>query len=161
MTDEHAPHNDEVVISLLRHALGTLPNPVEPSDHPPQSVLDGAVWIHDWLNMEADLAELTFDSTSDSELAGVRADGALRELTFVSGQHTIEIEIEPGPRTVVVSGTVAPATPGVMQLVIGGQVFADDLDATGSFEVRGVARGTVLAFIEMPEGKIRLGSFEV
>ncbi|MEM7339767.1 MAG: hypothetical protein AAF467_14025 [Actinomycetota bacterium] len=161
MTATPSASNDDVVISLLREALQTLPEPADPSDHPPQSVIDGAVWVHDWLNMEADLAELTFDSTSGQELAGIRSDGALRELTFVSGQHTIEVEIQPGPRTVVVSGTVEPATPGVMQLVVGGQVFADDLDSSGSFEVSGVARGTVLAFIEMPGGKIRLGSFEV
>ncbi|MCP3988174.1 MAG: hypothetical protein GY724_03805 [Actinomycetia bacterium] len=161
VTTEHPNANDDMAISLLREALQALPMVIDPSEHPPATVIDGATWVHDWLNMEAELAELTFDSTADLGLAGVRSDGTLRELTFVSGQHTVEIEIESAGRTVIISGAVEPPTPGAMQLVVGGQVYADNLDSAGSFEVNGVARGTVLAFIETPSSKIRLGSFEV
>ena len=30
----------------------------DPADVPPPSVVEGARWVHDWLNMDAELAEL-------------------------------------------------------------------------------------------------------
>ena len=154
------PHDD--TLDLLRRSLGTAPVDLIPADTtPPESVLDGARWVHDWLNMDAELAELTFDSTENTELAGIRATGSLRELTFVSGEHTIEIEIEPGRRTVDVSGRIDPSVAGSVQLVVGGEIFAGDIDASGAFTIDGLERGTVLAFVETQQGKIRLGAFEI
>ena len=163
MTNDGATANaDDHMLDLLRRSLESVPLDLLPADAaPPESVLDGARWVHDWLNMDAELAELTFDSTENVELAGVRATGSLRELTFVSGEHTIDIEIEPGRRTVDVSGTIAPPVAGTVQLVVGGEVFAGDVDESGGFAIQGLARGTALAFVETAAGKIRLGAFEV
>ncbi len=164
MTTERptAPTDDDAVAGLLTDALGALPDRIVPADDPvPRSVLDGALWVHDWLNMEAELAELTFDSAEDRELAGVRASGSLRELTFVTDDHTLDLEIEPGPRTAIVSGTIDPPTSGSVQLVVGGEVFTAEIDAHGAYAVRDVAFGTVLAFVETPTGRIRLGAFEI
>ncbi len=163
MTDHGAPANaHDHTLDLLRRSLATAPLDLIPADTtPPDSVLDGARWVHDWLNMDAELAELTFDSTENVELAGIRATGSLRELTFVSGEHTIEIEIEPGRRTVGVSGTIDPSVAGSMQLVVGGEVFAGEIDESGGFMIDGVERGTALAFVETQRGKIRLGAFEI
>lgn len=162
-TDEFDPLDpDEVdTLDLLRRALATLPGEVAPDEEPPASVLDGAGWVHDWLTMEAELAELTFDSTEDRELAGVRTLGALRELTFVSGSTTIEIEIEPGARYVEVSGTITPPVHGRVQLVVGGELFNGEVADDGTFAVHAVPHGTALAMIDTPMGKIRLGSFEL
>lgn len=156
-------NRDDDLIDALRRALNALPaQGVDPTEEPPASVLAGAAWVHDWRNMDGALAELTYDSSHQPELAGVRsATGALRELTFVSGNHTIEVEIEPGPRTATVSGTVDPPGAGSMQLLVGGEVFASDLDETGAFLIEGVAHGTVLAYVDIDKGRIRLGSFEI
>lgn len=156
-----APTDDELVV-LVRQSLGSLPQPVAPADDPvPASVLDGALWVHEWLNMDAELAELTFDSADDRRLAGVRSAGSLRELTFVTDTYTLDVEIEPGPRTVVVSGTIDPPVAGSVQLVVGGEVFAAEIDDHGAYVIRDVTPGTVLAFVETPDGKIRLGAFEI
>ncbi len=162
MIPRQMPTDDDDLIALLRQSLEAIPETVEPTADPvPASVVDGAKWIHEWLNMDAELAELTFDSNNDLELAGTRSFGSLRELTFVSGDYTVELEIQPGARSVEVSGTIEPVVAGSMQLVIGGEIFGSDIDATGSFHIENVARGTVLAFVELPGRKIRLGSFEV
>lgn len=153
---------DEVdLVETLRRALDAFPDRSLDIAEPPASVIEGAKWVHEWRNMDAELAELTFDSTEGLELAGFRSTGSLRELTFVSGQHSIEIEIEPGPRTVTLHGTVEPPVVGSMQIVVGGEVFTGELDESGAFTIEGVAPGTVLAFVDTPGGKIRLGSFEV
>lgn len=162
MSSEHNPDNDQQLLDLLRHSLGALAEDRLPLDDlPPDSVLDGARWLHDWHNMESELALLTFDSTQGIELAGVRSNGALRELTFVTDTYTIELEIEPGPRTTTVYGAIEPPVSGKMQLLVAGHVFGSEIDRDGSFEISEVASGTVLAFVEVPAGKIRLGSFEL
>ena len=163
MTDHRTPAEvDDETLDLLRKALSAAPLDYIPADtEPPESVLDGARWVHEWLNLDAELAEITFDSTEDFELAGVRATGSLRELTFVSGEYTIDIEIEPGRRTVDVSGTIDPPIEGSVQLVVGGEVFAGDFDAAGAFSIEGLAPGTALPFVETQDGKIRLAAFEI
>ncbi len=154
--------DDDVLADLLSDSLATLPDGGPPVDDPvPASVRSGALWVHEWLNMDAELAELTFDSAEGRELAGVRSAGSLRELTFVADGYTLELEIEPGPRTALVSGTIDPAADGSVQLVVGGEVFAADIDQHGAYSVHDVAFGTVLAFVETPRGKIRLGAFEI
>lgn len=168
MTGHHpADHgldsDDREMVDLLRRALATLPSDVLPSGdeaEPPPAVIDGAAWVHDWLTMEAELAELTFDSVDELELAGVRSTAALRELTFVSDAFTIEIEIEPGARTVEVSGTITPPVAGRLQLVVGGEIYAGEI-VDGAFAITALPHGTVLALVDTAQGKIRLGSFEV
>lgn len=162
MTIDPTDLGDDEILNLLRRSLGGLAvaRPYE-DDRLPDSVLEGAKWVHEWLNMEAELAELTFDSSDNLELAGARSMGPLRELTFVSGHLTIELEIEPGGRTVEISGTIDPPVAGKMQVVVGGEVFGAAIGPDGSFAISGVANGTVLAFVDTPTGKIRLGSFEV
>jgi hypothetical protein len=148
-------------LDILRQVLALLPVDLVPAQaDPPPSLLAGAEWVQDWSTMDAELADLTYDSSVDLELTA-RAGGGLRELTFVSGGRTIEMEIGPEARHVTVNGTVRPPVGGSVQLLVSGELFAADLDASGAFEVRDVPYGTVLAFIDTPEGKIRLGVFEV
>ena len=168
MNDEHTEDDlrdlDDLdgLQDLLRQALSVLPDPTpDPADDPPDSVVAGALWVHEWRTMDAALAELTFDSLEDLELAGVRSRSSLRELTFVSDELTIEIEVEPGPRTATVSGSVEPSGPGSVRLIAAGEVHEGSLDESGAFSIAHVRRGTVLASIETVTGRIRLGSFEI
>lgn len=162
MTANEDTTSDDEMLELLKQTLAVLPDESRlPDETPPQAVLDGAKWIHQWLHMDADLAELTFDSEQSPELAGVRSTGSLRELTFVSGQHTIEMEIQPGQRTVEVSGNIDPVDTGLIQLVVGGEVFSADFDTQGAFILDGLPHGTVLAFAQLHGQTLRLGSFEI
>ncbi|MFV0258513.1 MAG: hypothetical protein ACK5PP_08720 [Acidimicrobiales bacterium] len=104
---------------------------------------------------------MTNPTPPDLELAGVRALTSLRELTYVSDGHTIRIEVHPRARTVQISGTVDPPDATRVQLLVGGVMFAADVDGTGGFVIGGVDHGTVLPFVDLPDGRIRLGSFEV
>ena len=153
---------DDHTLDLLRTSLDSMPLDLLPGQtSPPGSVPDGARWVHDWLNMDAELAELTFDSTENLELAGIRSTGSLRELTFVSGDRTIEIEIEPGRRAVDVSGMVDPPVSGTVQLVVAARCSPARSTSRVRSLSQGCARGTALAFVETPTGKIRLGVFEI
>lgn len=149
------------MFAVLRDVLATLPSDADPAEDPPSSVYEGAIWVHEWVNMEAELAELAFKSEERPELSGVRASGLLRDLTFVTEKRTIEIEIEPGHRAVRLSGTVDPPVAGRVQVIVAGELSVGPLDRAGAFAIEGLPSGTALAFVETESGTIRLGSFEI
>jgi len=161
MTSEENNMDDKELLDLLGAALQTLPEAADEAEPVPPRVLDGAMWTHDWLNMDARLAELTFDSLDQPELAGVRSASSLRELTFVSGEYVIELEIEFGPRRAVVSGTIDPQAAAEIELLVGGELFTGTAGSTGAFVIEGLPAGTALAFVAIADQKIRLGSFEI
>lgn len=152
----------EEAFALLQSALSSLPEPprVGPGEVPAE-VLDGARWIHDWVNMDAELAQLTHDSSLDASLASVRSTSPLRHVTFECGNYEIEIEIEPAERGVSMTGSVTPPTVGTVQAVVGGLSHRGTIDDLGTFIIDNVNHGVVMAFIETDAGTIRLGSFEV
>lgn len=153
--------DDETLLEVLRSGL---PPSNESLDIDPAefaSLVDGAMWVHDWHNMDTELAELTFDSDQRTELAGVRSPGSLRDLTFVSNGHLIELELTPSTHGADIRGAVAPTRAKRFQLVVGGDVFSGDIDEHGSFAILAVPHGTALAFIELNDAIVRLGSFEI
>lgn len=161
--DFEPPTNEELdeTFELLQAALTTLPDAATGGVSAPQSVLDGARWVHDWVNLDAELAQLTHDSSVDPELVAVRSASPLRHVTFSAENYEIEIEIEAAERGVSMTGTVAPPTEGVVEAVVGGVVHNGTIDDLGTFLIDNVNHGVVMAFIKTSRGTIRLGSFEV
>ncbi len=160
MTNDPVTSDDDM-LALLRSAFrGFTPGTVPADAEPPPSLLEGSLWVHQWHNMESELAELTYDSSVQSPVS-VRSGSSLRQLTFRSGDRSIEMAIEPAGRSVVVSGEISPPLIGTMQLLVGGEMFVAEIDPSGSFIVEDVPFGTVLAFVATTGMKIRLGAFEV
>ena len=122
---------------------------------------DGARWVHDWVNMDAELARLTHDSSAEPSLAPVRSGTPLRQITFACERFEIDIEIEPSERGVSMTGTVSPPTVGTIQATIGGVSHQGAIDELGTFLIDDVNHGVVMAFIIAEGVTIRLGSFEV
>ena len=114
MTDDH-PLDDDELLAMLAEAI-------ERSDPVPQHVLDAAKAVPELAGLDAELAQLTFDS--DRELAGVRSAGTGRQLSFEAGPIDLELvvhtEMAAGRRVVVIEGQVAPA-----DVVEGSLVSAD------------------------------------
>lgn len=150
------------LLRVLRSALRSVPDLKDPAmETAPASVLEGARWVHDWHNMDADLARLAFDSHESLELAGVRSASSLRQLTFVSDDHEIAIDIEPGPSGVSLTGTVTPVVDGNVEILVGGIAHRGTIDDLGAFVLDNVDHGTALAFVTTVDQTIRLGSFEL
>jgi len=150
------------LLQVLRTALRSVPDIKDPArEMAPASVLEGARWIHDWHNMDADLAQLTFDSHESPELVGVRSASSLRQLTFVSDDYEIAIDIEPGPSGVSLTGTVSPVVGGSIEILVGGVAHRGAIDHLGAFVLDNVDHGTALAFVKIADQTVRLGSFEL
>ena len=163
MNDAQAPSEEELeqTFEVLQAALGGLPNPAERPTDAPQSVIDGARWVHDWANLDAELARLTHDSSLDRTMASVRSASPLRHITFDAESYEIEIEIEAAERGVSMTGTVSPIAIGTVQAVVGGIAHQGQIDDLGTFTIDNVNRGVVMAYIKTDNETIRLGSFEV
>ncbi len=92
--------NDQELVAMLREAVH--------GEHvvPPQ-VLQAAYGAFSWRTIDAELAALTYDSTTaEPALSGARSNQApLRALTFASSTLTIEVEVGEGE----LLGQVVPA----------------------------------------------------
>lgn len=160
--DPNAPSELDDVLDLMRTALSALPDPgLAALDSVPVSVLEGARWVHEWANMDAELARLTHDSVVDDGLATVRSTSPLRHVTFECGSFEIRIEIEPAENGVTMTGTVSPAAVGHVRAVVGGISHLGTIDELGTFMIDHVNHGVVMAYVTTEHHTVRLGSFEV
>lgn len=135
---------DEALLGELRSLFDRL-DPVEPW------MLEQARAAYAWRTVDAELAELTFDSLLDRDLAGSVRDGATaapgsRMVGFgavVDGEDVaVEVEIDRSSGVPVLVGQLLPPAAGVVEVHSAdgtvGVVHADDL---GRFRVRPVPSG--------------------
>lgn len=119
MTDN--PTDEVALLAALTRALHDL-------DDPPPDVITAARACYAWHTIDAELAELTYDSAHQHDQVTMRADpAAVQALTFTSPQLTIELEI--ADRTI--RGQLVPQQSGNIefQLVAGDglRVRSDEL----------------------------------
>lgn len=122
------------ILEILGRAL-------EHSDPVPLSVTEAGKSALTWLTIDAELAELVFDSSRD-ELVGVRSETmAERQLTFQS--PTVEIEVMLVGDTRHLVGQLVPAQRAEVTLmteIASTEVTTDDL---GRFDFSGVEPGRI------------------
>ena len=86
-----------------------------------------------WRTMDAELAELTEDSSVDSGLAGVRSTDVPALLTFESANLTVEIEILQAGTSRRLLGQIVPPGPGQVDVDQGGATTTVEADEVGRF----------------------------
>ena len=125
--------DDEELLAALRQALNAR------RAVPPEFVEAGKNAFA-WHNIDAELAQLTYDSSRDSDHApSLRAETAsVRALTFTSAHLTIELEVTQDS----LLGQIIPAQPGTIKIRPrdGAEttVSADDI---GCFSIRPIPAG--------------------
>jgi hypothetical protein len=100
----------------------------------PSDVVQAAYGAYAWRSLEAELAELIFDSrVQDPALTGSRADRTgPRTLTFTCGELTIELELGPSG----VDGQLVPPQPAEVSVVEeGGDLSVQVADDLGCFRI--------------------------
>lgn len=128
-------------------------------DPVPPAVLEQASDLYGWRTVDAELAELSYDSLVDrGGLAGVRhaglTDSGLRLLGFETGAggHT-GIEIEVSGRRLL--GQLVPAAPANVHVQCSrGPTIRVEADDLGRFRVEPVPRGPARLLIEYPHRTI-------
>lgn len=102
------PKNEQLLRSLRAFLAEVDPVPLE--------VVEAARRAFDWLNVDAELAELVFDSDRAEEaLAGIRSLTPARLLTFESPGLVVELEVDlESPLPLV--GQLVPAGPAEVEI---------------------------------------------
>ena len=123
---------DEELLAALRTEVGR-------RDPVPPVVDDAARAAFTWRTIDAELAELEYDSQTESEeLAGVRSvDTGPRLLSFVSGPLTVEVQVTGSGAHRSLVGQVDPGAAVAVEIRTPSsvtEVVADDL---GRFQVQG------------------------
>jgi hypothetical protein len=127
-------YDDEDLLAVLRQALA------ERQAVPPEFVA-AAKNAFAWHNIDAELAELTYDSSRDAEPApSTRAETAsIRALTFTSAHLTIELEVTHDS----LLGQIVPAQPGTIKVQLrDGAETTVPADGIGRFTIRPMPAGT-------------------
>jgi len=137
----------------LDAALRALGEALQAADGPPDQVVSQAKAIFTWRTIDAELAELTFDSLVDGELAGVRGFQAARNLTFETAAVVIDAEITTVSAGFDVVGSLMPAADATFayQRPDGAEVdvAVDDL---GRFRLDGLTAGTLRFVVRAGDG---------
>jgi hypothetical protein len=86
-----------------------------------------------WHNIDAELAQLTYDSHSDDRMAAVtRSETAsIRALTFTSGHLTMELEVTDDN----LLGQIVPPRPGTLEIHTKTGLMTTTVDEVGFFAV--------------------------
>ena len=126
-------YDDEELLAVLRQALA------ERQAVPPEFV-EAAKNAFAWHNIDAELAELTYDSSRDAEPArSTRAETAsIRALTFTSAHLTIELEVTHDS----LLGQIVPAQAGTIKVQLrDGAETTVPADRIGRFTIRPIPAG--------------------
>jgi len=126
--------DDEAILAALQEALRA-------REAVPPEYIEAAKSAFTWHNIDAELAQLTYDSTREpAEVLSVRAEAApIRALTFSSAHLTIELEVTPDS----LIGQVVPAQAAT--IVVQPSNGADTVfptDETGCFSIRPIPPAT-------------------
>ena len=118
-------HDDEKLIEALREALAA-------ADDVPSAFVEAGKAAFAWRTIDAELAELTYDSALDPlDALAIRSESAiLRSLTFASDGWTVELELTPD----AVLGQLDPPDVGtVTARGDGGKLATAEIDELGFF----------------------------
>jgi hypothetical protein len=116
------------------------------SQTPPPEVVAAAKATFTWRTVDAELAELSYDSLLEAAATGVRGGpgaGAPRALSFSVGDAAIELEVEAAGATRRLEGQVVPAEVARLELhrLDGPAPIELATDHVGRFRAEGVRPG--------------------
>ena len=143
MRDE--PENDELEAELRRLAARVDPVPPE--------LLRGAVEAFAWRDIDAELAELVFDSLAElDEAVLVRGSPERRMLSFAGGGLTIDVEVTATGPARTVMGQIVPPRRGQVDLRRPGDTVTIEADELGRFRSGPLAPGPLSLRLRTEEG---------
>lgn len=138
---------DEADVRLLA-ALRAVADSADPV---PPSVVEAAKAGITWRSIDAELAELAYDSLlDDALLVGTRSETAPRSLTFEAAGVVMEVEVVDAGERRRLLGQLVPPGPAEIQVRHSGGMLRVDADEVGRFSAAGVAAGPVSLRCRVP-----------
>lgn len=117
---------------------------VEQIDSVPPVLLEAAVGAFAWRTIDADLAELVFDSLIDhDEAALVRGTGQGRMLSFRASSLTIDVEVTRTGDSRMLVGQLVPPQQASVDIRHGDNVVTTEADELGRFSAGPLPAGPI------------------
>ncbi|HEX6301557.1 MAG TPA: hypothetical protein VF148_13920 [Acidimicrobiia bacterium] len=145
MSEFNQSREDEKLLAMLRKALAD-------SDAVPSDVVAFAKAAFTWRDIDAELAELDFDSADEDLPAGVRSSTTLRMISFQAGQWMIDIEYDEAAGRLI--GATSPPARYTVELHTSGASFMTESDDMGRFTADGIARGPLGMVLRFTRGQV-------
>jgi hypothetical protein len=119
-------HDDEELLAALGEAIRA-------REAVPEWFVETGKNAYAWHNIDAELAQLTYDSSRDRDAAAmVRSEAAsIRALTFTSAQLSVELEVTEGSLV----GQIIPPRAGTLEVHTTAGVLSMPVDEIGCFSV--------------------------
>jgi hypothetical protein len=136
---------DGEILARLREGLWQ-------SDPVPSDVTDFAKAAFSWRNIDAELAELDFDSIDEDLPSGVRSSTTARMVSFQVGKWMLDVEYNETSRRLM--GHISPESPYTVELHTAGALFSVESDEVGRFEAEGIAPGPVSMVLHFRDGEV-------
>ncbi|MGH8910453.1 MAG: hypothetical protein ACRD0K_29160 [Egibacteraceae bacterium] len=131
------PQQDDDLIEALAAAAARY-------DPVPLAVMEAARAAFTWRTIDAELAELAYDSLFDRlETAGVRGLPGPRLVTFEADDVCVEVEVHESGGLRRLIGQIVPQQPGLLTVRHEGGSQDVEADAVGRFQLSNVAAGPV------------------
>jgi hypothetical protein len=109
----------------------------------PPDVIASAVSAYTWRTVDAELAELVYDSMLDEDAGTLVRGGTERLVTFRSGELTIDVEVSVMGTLRNLTGRIVPARRAGVNIKHRDGVVTTDADELGRFRVEHVPAGPV------------------
>lgn len=137
----------------MQPALLALGRALQAADGPPPDLIRQAKLSFTWRTIDAELAELSFDSAVSGDLVGVRSSGGTaRTLTFETPSVVLDLEITPAGPAFDLAGSLMPGDVTLTQQRPDGAETAVPVDDLGRFTLAGVAAGPLRFVIRSAGG---------
>jgi hypothetical protein len=136
---------DDRILARLRQGL-------EQSETVPTDVTEFAKAAFAWRNIDAELAELDFDSIDQDIPVGVRSTGTARMISFQAGQWMLDIEFDEGSGRLI--GQISPESAFTVELHTTGALFTVESDELGRFTAEGISPGPLSLVLHFPDRSV-------
>ena len=140
MSDIHESSEQELM-AKLRRAL-------DAADPVPTDVTDFAKAALGWRTIEAELAAISYDSSTEETPAGVRSTATAHMLSFQAGEWTIDIEYQSSTGRLI--GQIEPAREATVELHFAGGTVITEADDLGRFAFDGILPGPISLVFRTP-----------
>lgn len=142
--DEFSSEDAELLASLRKG--------LSESDPLPSDVVEFAKAAFSWRDIDAELAELEYDSADEALPSGVRSSTVIRMMSFQAGRWMIDIEYDETAGRLM--GATSPPARYSIELHTAGARFTTESDESGRFAVEDVARGPLGIVLRFVDGEV-------
>lgn len=145
MSEFNQPREDEQLLAVLREGLAD-------SDAVPSDVVAFAKAAFTWRDIDAELAELDFDTADEDVPSGVRSSATARMISFHAGQWTLDVEFD--EITGRLMGAISPEISYTIDVHSAGTFFSTASDDAGRFQAEGLLRGPLSLVLRLSDGAV-------